>query len=381
MCGGCDPTASASASATATGSGLVPDHEMLNDIIQVTLKVFYILASIVYYYALAIPIVSIVSTKQEYKIWKRTPTPLTLLGITKVYLYNVIWMGLCLMASLALLPMWIQRGCGNSVSLEANAVFEKIISRIVQTMIIGPVEIVNPHNLPTVHLYPDTDTDTDTDTNGANAHGPAPVFIANHCSQIDCGAVYYVVKRFKWIAKKSVRIIPGAGNIMMLGAHIFIQRSGKNRGSVSNLYEQSNEAIQSGIPMLLFPQGTRRMNTKLPFKDGAFKIAIENESVICPITIHVPPGAWNTLYPLNILWGGHKDKESGERNNKVIMTVHEPIVVTKDMEIGALRDKCQEIIYSALPPLYHGQGHVDDGTKKKTKKDGDGAIGMDKKTK
>lgn len=364
---------------SASGSASGPDHEMLHDIIRVTLKVFYILASIVYYYALAIPIVAIVSTRQEYKIWKTTPTPLTLLGITKVYLYNVIWMGLCLIASLALLPMWIQRGCGNSVSLEANAVMEKIIAQIVQTMIVGPVEIVNPHNIPAVHLYPSVSASASAsasnDTDGT--HGPAPVFIANHCSQIDCGCVYYVVRRFKWIAKKSVKIIPGAGNIMMLGAHIFIQRTGKNRGSVSNLYEQSNEAIQSGIPMLLFPQGTRRMSTKLPFKDGAFKIAIENEALICPITINVPPGAWNTLYPLNILWGGHTG--SGENSNKIIMTIHAPIVVTKDMEIQALREKCQEIIYSALPPLYHGHKDGDDGKRKDG--NGDTATGMDKKTK
>lgn len=355
-----DPSASVSVSG--------PDHEMLHDIIRVTLKVFYILAYIVYYYALAIPIVAIVSTRQEYKIWKTTPTPLTLLGITKVYLYNVIWMGLCLIASLALLPMWIQRGCGNSVSLEANAVMEKIVAQAVQSMFVGPVEIVNPHNIPPVHLYPSS---RPSESDGAHVPAPAPVFIANHCSQIDCGCVYYVVRRFKWIAKKSVKVIPGAGNIMMLGAHIFIQRSGKNRGSVSNLYEQSNEAIQSGIPMLLFPQGTRRMSTKLPFKDGAFKIAIENEAVICPITINVPPNAWNTLYPLNILWGGNK----GSGENKIIMTVHEPIV-TKGMEIQPLKEKCQEIIYSALPPLYHGLG---DGKKK----DGNGvtATGMDKKTK
>ena len=331
-----------------------PDHEMLNGIIRVTLKVVYVLATIVYYYALTIPFVAIVSTRQEYKIWKTTPTPLTLIGITKVWAYNVIWMGLCLLASLSLLPLWIQRGCGNSVSLEANAVMEKIVAHAVHYLVVGQVEIVNPSNIPPINLYPTKDD------------APAPVFIANHCSQLDVSSVYFAVRRFKWIAKQSVKVIPGAGNIMALGGHVFIQRKGKNRGSVSNLYEQSNQAIQSGIPMILFPQGTRRMSTKLPFKDGAFKIAIQNQALLVPITINVPPGAWNTLYPLNILWGGGKKNNDPEQ--KIIMTVHEPIEVKEDMELQPLKERCQDIIYSALPPLYHGKQDESDGGNNDDKK-------------
>jgi len=222
---------------------------------------------------------------------------------------------------------------------------ERIVAYAVTNLVVGQVEIVNPENIPPINLYPTKDD------------APAPVFIANHCSQLDVSSVYFAIRRFKWIAKQSVKVIPGAGNIMALGGHVFIQRKGKNRGSVSNLYEQSNQAIQGGIPMILFPQGTRRMSTKLPFKDGAFKIAIENQAPLVPITINVPPDAWNNLYPLNILWGGNKDPSK----NKIIMTIHAPIEVKKDMEIQPLKEKCQEIIYSALPPLYHGKKDGSDG--------------------
>ena len=65
-----------------------------------------------------------------------------------------------------------------------------------------------------------------------------------------------------------------------MGQHVFIKRKGKNKKSVSNLYDQSKIAIQSGLPMFVFPQGTRRMAVRLPFKDGAYRIALENESRI-----------------------------------------------------------------------------------------------------
>ena len=253
-------------------------------------------------------------------------------------------MGLCLLGTIALIPMWLQRGCGNSIELEAQIVVEKLTAMACHEAVAGTVEIINEENLPPIKLQ-------DPDS-------PAPIFIANHCSQLDVSAVYYALRRFKWIAKKSVRYIPGPGNIMSLGGHIFIQRSGKRGSSVSNLYQLSNEAIQAGIPMMFFPQGTRRMTTKLPFKDGAFKIAIDNECVLVPISIHVPPNAWNSYYPLNLLWGGKMGPE-----NKVIMTVHAPIQVNKDTELKPLKEKCQEIIYSALPALYHGN----DGADKKTK--------------
>lgn len=316
-----------------------PDHEMLQDLIRFTIKVIFLIGRCIYYYALTIPLFAIVSTRQEYKIWKSTPYPLTLFGIMKVFLYNLLWMGLCLISSLALVPMWAQRGFGNSVQVEANAVMEKLIAYAVHTALVGQVEIVHGERIPPIRIQ--------------NGDSPAPVFIANHCSQLDISCVYYVVKRFKWIAKQSVKVIPGPGNLMMLGGHVFIQRTGKNRGSVSNLYQQSNHAIQEGIPMVLFPQGTRRMSTKLPFKDGAFRIALENEALIVPITINVPPNAWNSYYPLNRLWrAGAKNDDNDE--NKIIMTVHEPIKVQKDMDLNGLKEKCQDVIYSALPPLYHG---------------------------
>ncbi len=313
------------------------DHDILSDILKMTSITLIFMGKIIMYYASTIPIFAIASTFQEYKIWKTTPEPLTAYGILKVFLYNIIWMVGCLIGALSLVPIWLQRGLGTTVQLEANAVIEKLVALLCQNALIGDVKIVNENNMPTVKLL--------------NPDAPAPVFIANHCSQLDISSVYNVVRRFKWIAKESVRYIPGPGNLMSLGGHVFIQRTGKNSNSISNLYQQSNDAVQSGIPMMLFPQGTRRMTTKLPFKDGAFKIAIENESDLVPISINIPLNIWNNHYPLNLLWGAKQREE-----DKIIMTIHEPIKVKKDTDRKELKERCEKIIYSVLPPLYHGKG-------------------------
>jgi lysophosphatidate acyltransferase len=310
--------------------------EYLNAFAVVQAKILIFIGKVILYYASTIPFFAILSTRQEAKIWKSTPEPLTLFGLVKVYLYNVLWMLFSLIGSISLIPMWIQRGLGRSVEVEAFVVMEKSVGKTINAMFLGSVKVINPHNVPPIALIQDQDDKT-----------PAPVFIANHCSQIDCAAVYTPIRRFKWIAKDSVRYLPGVGQIMALSGHVFIQRTGKNKSSVSNLYSKSNEAVQAGIPMMFFPQGTRKMTTNLSFKDGAFRIAAENGATIVPMSIYIPLNIWNTGYPFV------RDSEK----NVITITVHEPIPVKKGSskeEMDRIKEQCQKIIYSVLPPLYHG---------------------------
>lgn len=271
------------------------DPILLNEVLRVTVTVLTLIGKFILYYAATIPLFAFVSTLQERKIWKDTPAPLSIWGLVKVFIFNILWMLIIGIGALSLVPMWISRGMGSSVSLEQNAVMEKLTAMALQKALVGNVKVVNQDKIPNIALF--------NPNNGANVK-PAPIFIANHCSQLDLAVIYFVVRRFKWIAKQSVKYLPGVGLGMTLGGHVFIKRTGKNSKSVSNLYEQSNATIQSGIPMVIFPQGTRRVTKKLPFKDGAFKIAIDNEAPLIPISINVPVNMWNSMYPLNLLWGG-----------------------------------------------------------------------------
>ena len=133
---------------------------------------------------------------------------------------------------------------------------------------------------------------------------------------------------------------------MWLSGHVFIDRvkreqpnnaSGKHsRTGARNLYFQSNASVQAGVPMFFFPQGTRRLGERLPFKDGAFKIAMENKSKIIPISLEIPLTAWNSWYPFV------------QTVDPIKITVHPAIETTgKDME--TLKKESFETIYSVLP--------------------------------
>jgi len=323
-------------------------YEFLNEVARLTVKGIFFVGYGIMYYASTIPIFAFMSIVQERKIWKETPTPLSPYGMFKVFIFNVLWMVLIGLGALSLVPMWIARGMGSSVSLEQNVIVEKYVAIGLRKLLLGDVRVVNEHNIPDIQLF---------NVNPSSSSSPAPIFVANHCSQIDLSVMYDICKRCKWISKSSVKYLPGVGFGMTLASHIFIKRTGKNGKSVSNLFEQSNKAIQDGIPMVIFPQGTRRFTTKLPFKHGAFKIATENETKIVPVSIDIPVNIWNNKYPLNMFSG-----EKGDGKDTVItLTVHEPIQTQKDTDRAELMTKCQDVIYSVLPPIYHGEKSNDSG--------------------
>eukprot|EP00581_Thalassiosira_minuscula_P010822 CAMPEP_0183729374 /NCGR_PEP_ID=MMETSP0737-20130205/30076_1 /TAXON_ID=385413 /ORGANISM="Thalassiosira miniscula, Strain CCMP1093" /LENGTH=309 /DNA_ID=CAMNT_0025961533 /DNA_START=51 /DNA_END=980 /DNA_ORIENTATION=+ len=280
-----------------------------------------------YLYCSSVIVLPILSVFQERKIWKSPLLPsLSPLGLIKVFLFNVVWMGATLVGGLLLLPKFIVgKFFGFDCQLEAHYV-ERLTGMLCCSMFISPkVEIVGEEHLPAIN----------------DNSAPAPIYVANHASQIDLGVVYFLKRRFKWISKDSVRYIPGPGLIMTLSQHVFIVRTGKNRKSVSNLYAQSNAAIQAGLPMFFFPQGTRRMAERLPFKDGAYRVALENKSCLIPISIHIPLTCWNSWYPLCLLWGGKVEN--------LRLTIHPPIEAKEGMEKEELKKLTYDAIFSCVP--------------------------------
>lgn len=289
---------------------LVP---IVSSVGQLCLKAFLLYASGVFVFPL-------VSVYQEYKIWKPASLPsLSLWGMLKVYVFNVIWMAACLIASLLCLPKYILTG---TVEYASFMWFERYIACCLVRGMVGKVDIVGMEHLPPMQP-------------GA----PAPVYIANHSSQLDAAVVYFLHRKFKWIAKSSVFYVPGAGQLMYLSGHVFINRKrGKNKSSVVSLYDKSNAAVQGGIPMFFFPQGTRNLAQRLPFKDGAFKVAMDNGSDLIPISIDIPTSAWNRPYPLP--WG---------KTDPVVVTIHKAIPATQNSEKEALKKQSFDAIYSCLP--------------------------------
>lgn len=90
--------------------------------------------------------------------------------------------------------------------------------------------------------------------------------------------------------------------------------------------------------LIVYPEGTRTKDGHLrDFKKGAFRIAIDNDLPIVPLTLH---GAFEAWPPgSRVCWGG-----------PVTMVVHEPIpthgLSTED--IDDLRDRTREIMAATL---------------------------------
>lgn len=288
---------------------------ILSQIGIIVFKAFLAYASLIFVFPL-------VSVYQEAKIWnkpKNLPS-LSPWGMLKVYLFNVVWMGTCLIGFILCLPKYLLTG---TVEYASSMWFERSVACLLVKLFVGNVEVVGEENLPP-----------------PQPGSPAPVYIANHSSQLDGAVVYFLNRRFKWISKASVLYVPGAGPLMFLSGHVFINRkTGKNKSSVSSLYEKSNAAIQSGIPMFFFPQGTRNLSQILPFKDGAFNVALENESTLIPISINIPTTAWNRVYPL-VPW---------KRCDPIVVTVHKGIPVNKNSDKEKLKKTSSNVIYSCLP--------------------------------
>lgn len=278
---------------------------------------------------------AIAGVAQERKIWKNPKLPsMTLWGTFKCYTLNVFWMSCCLVgAIITIIEAAITFKLSNTRRF-AHQTIERMCAQYACYFFVGPVEVHGRENLPAE--YPGS---------------PAPVYIANHDSQIDTACVYFLNRQWRWVAKSSVMFLPGVGQTMYLSDHVFIDRIKKdlpknesqqteNKGpaktSATALYMKSNKSVQEGVPMFFFPQGTRRLGERLPFKKGAFNIAMDNDSVLVPVSIKIPLSAWNSAYPFG-------------KCEPVVLTVHKPIPTKGKKDIDALMKESFDSIYSVLP--------------------------------
>lgn len=142
------------------------------------------------------------------------------------------------------------------------------------------------------------------------------VFMINHQSWFDIFAVYgWLPFIFKWIMKSDLRKIPFVGAACEAAGHIFINRESPKAAQRS--LEKAKNALQNGVSVVIFPEGTRTYTGKLgKFKRGGFKMASDLGLPIVPVTLR---GCFERM-PRNTL------KISP---GPIEMHVHEPIDVTK----------------------------------------------------
>jgi 1-acyl-sn-glycerol-3-phosphate acyltransferase len=113
--------------------------------------------------------------------------------------------------------------------------------------------------------------------------GPS-VLVANHQSMADIVAVMALHHPFKFVSKASLFSLPVVGWMMSLAGYVRLDR-GKPH-STQGMLEECRGWLRLGVPVLIFPEGTYSPDGKLlPFKRGAFRLAIEEGVPIVPILI------------------------------------------------------------------------------------------------
>lgn len=110
------------------------------------------------------------------------------------------------------------------------------------------------------------------------------VYVANHQDVLDvfiCPGM--LPKNIAILGKTSLRYIPIFGLAYWLAGNIFIDR--KNKEKAWDTMRRVAEIIhERGCSMYMFPEGTRsKGNGLLPFKRGAFTLAIQSGLPIVPI--------------------------------------------------------------------------------------------------
>lgn len=113
--------------------------------------------------------------------------------------------------------------------------------------------------------------------------GPA-VLISNHQSAVDIVAAMGLLHPFKFVAKASLFKLPLVGWMMSLMRYVPVDRGHVH--AMDRMLEDCRWWLSRGVAVLIFPEGTYAPpGQRLPFKRGAFRIAIEERVPVVPVVL------------------------------------------------------------------------------------------------
>lgn len=110
------------------------------------------------------------------------------------------------------------------------------------------------------------------------------VVVCNHESLADPVLVGSLPWETKWIAKQAVFRIPFLGQMMWMAGDVLVRR--RDRESRAEAYECLKGWIGRGASVMIFPEGTRSTTGELlPFRNGAFRLAVETGAPVLPLAV------------------------------------------------------------------------------------------------
>ena len=164
------------------------------------------------------------------------------------------------------------------------------------------------------------------------------VVVSNHFSYLDIPVLGLIPYDLVFVGKSSLGKMPLFG-YMFRNLHISVDRNSlKSRGAS---IAKAKEALDEGSSVVIFPEGG--INSTHPpilarFKDGAFRIAVDKQIPIIPITL-----SYNHLILPD-------DGRFLLRHKTAKVVVHPPIEVEghEAKTVGLLKDKCHQVIQQQL---------------------------------
>lgn len=163
------------------------------------------------------------------------------------------------------------------------------------------------------------------------------VFVANHQSAYDIFSIYgFLGYQYKWMMRKALTNIPFIGWACRTAGHIMVDN--KSAAGIKATVADAKKKLQGGVSVVIFPEGRRTDTGKMgPFKNGAFKLAVEFGLPLVPVTID---GAYKVM-PRNTF---------NVTPGTIKLTVHDPIEPGEDgHNVSHVSELCRKTIQSCLP--------------------------------
>ncbi len=165
------------------------------------------------------------------------------------------------------------------------------------------------------------------------------IYCANHQSAADIPILLvHLPVHFRFLAKRSLFNLPFLGWHLSRSGHISVDRGQPKKTFKS--YDQAADRIRSGVPVVLFPEGTRSRDGRLrAFKGGSFYLAIQAGVPVVPIT-------------LNGTRHVHEPDTFHVRSGRTEMIIHPPISTAglTVQDVDALSARVRNCIDSRFVP-------------------------------
>lgn len=170
-------------------------------------------------------------------------------------------------------------------------------------------------------------------------NGPV-VFCANHTSYLDIVLSYYLFDiYFVYMGKAELKRAP-LFNVFFEKMNILVERG--SRVESHKAFLEADKRVKQGESVFLFPEGTigKQVPKIREFKNGAFKIAIENQVPIVPVTF---------ITNWKLLQNGGFFKSNG-RPGLALVKIHKPIS-TKGLSQDNLLSLKEQVYHIIEEPL------------------------------